>query len=82
MKIPNYNVGKENTNYKQLHQFMPDLCFRMLICGSSGSRKGNSRLYMIMNFLYFDKCHLYAKNLEQSKDEFLMKTFKPIYHGG
>jgi len=33
---------------------------------------------MIMNLLYFDKCYLYAKNLEQSEYEYLMKTFKPI----
>ena len=27
-----------------------------------------------MNLLYFDKCYLYAKNLEQSKYEYLVKT--------
>ena len=31
-----------------------------------------------MNLLCFDKCYLYAKNLERSKYEYLMKTFKPI----
>jgi len=34
-----------------------------------------------MNLLYFDKCYLYAKNLEQSKYEYLMKTLKPVSKG-
>ena len=78
MKIPNYDIKEDVGNYKQLYQFMPDRCFRMLICGPSGSGKTNSLLHMIMNLLYFNKCHLYAKNLKQSKYEYLMKTFKPI----
>ena len=34
MKIPNYDV-QDNiaSNYKQLFDFMPNQCFRMLICG-------------------------------------------------
>lgn len=31
-----------------------------------------------MNLLNFDKSYLYAKKLEQSKYEYLMKTFEPI----
>ena len=57
---------------------MPDRCFRKLICGPSGSGKINSLPLMIMNLLYFDKCYLYAKNLEQSKYEYLMKALKPV----
>jgi len=78
MKIPNYDIKEDVGAYKQLYPFMPDRCFRMLICGPSGSGKTNSLLHMIMNLLYFDKCYLYAKNLEQSKYEYLMKTFKPM----
>ena len=40
MKIPNYDTGDDVvTNFTQLHDFMPDRCFRMLICGPSGSGK-------------------------------------------
>ena len=67
MKIPNYDIKEDVGDYKQLYQFTPDRCFRMLICGPSGSGKTNSLLHMIMNLLYFDKCYLSAKNLEQSK---------------
>ena len=30
-KIPNYDIKEDVGNYKQLHKFMPDRCFRMLI---------------------------------------------------
>ena len=57
MKIPNYGIKEDVGNYKQLYQFMPDLCFRILICGPSGSGKTNILLHMMMNLLYFDKCY-------------------------
>ena len=79
MKIPNYDVEDDTVkNFKQLYDFMPDRCFRMLICGPSGSGKTNTLMHMICRLLYFDKVHLYAKNLEQSKYQNLMDIFKPI----
>lgn len=41
MKIPNYDCGQDETNYQQLHDFMPHDNFRMLICGPSGCGKTN-----------------------------------------
>ena len=79
MKIPNYDVEDDTVkNFKQLYSFMPDRCFRMLICGPSGSGKTNTLMHMICRLLYFDKVHLYAKNLEQSKYQNILDTFKPI----
>ena len=66
------------TSYKQLLHFMPNKSFRMLICGPSGSGKTNVLLDMILRLLYYDKIYLYAKNLEQSKYQKLLKTFQPI----
>ena len=78
MKIPNYDANdKVTSNFKRKYKFMPDRCFRMLICGPSGSGKTNTLMYMIYNLLYFDKIYLYAKNLEQSKYRNLMKEFEP-----
>ena len=38
MRIPNYDVEDDAvSNFKQLYDFMPHQCFRMLICGPSGS---------------------------------------------
>ena len=79
MKYINYDVDDDMvTNYRQKYPFMPDQNFRMLICGPSGSGKTNLLLEMIFRLLYFDKIYLYAKNLDQSKYQFLLKKFDPI----
>ena len=78
MKIPNYDCQDPITNFKQLHPFMPDRTFRMLICGPSGSGKTNVLLDMIFRLLFYDKIYLYAKKLDQTKYQHLLKTFRPI----
>ena len=79
MRIPNYDCTDDNVeNYKQLYDFMPNKCFRMLICGPSGSEKTNTLMHMIYNLLYYDKICLYAKYLEQSKYQNLLNIFEPI----
>ena len=79
MRFINYDVdGDMVTNYRQKYPFMPDQNFRMLICGPSGSGKTNLLLDMIFRLLYFDKVYLYAKNLDQSKYQFLLRKFDSI----
>jgi len=78
MRIPNYDAENDAEDYKQLYPFMPNQCFRMLICGPSGSGKTNTLLHMILKLFYFDKVYLYAKNLEQSKYRNLIDMFQPI----
>ena len=79
MKIKNYDIqDDENSDIVQLHNFMPDRSFRMLICAPSGSGKTNLLLDMIYRLLYYDKLYLYARNLQQSKYKHLLKKFDPI----
>ena len=79
MKIQNYDVqDDENNDFIQVHNFMPDRCFRMLLCSPSGSGKTNLLLEMIYKLLYFDKIYLYARNLQQSKYKYLLKSFEPL----
>lgn len=53
MKIQNYDVQDDESNgFIQLHDFMPDRCFRMLLCGPSGSGKTNLLLELIYKLLY------------------------------
>ena len=79
MIIPNYDSEDDMvSNFKQLYDFMPNQCFRMLICGPSGSGKTNTLLHMIYKLLYFDKIFLYAKNLEQSKYRKLIDVFQTM----
>ena len=79
MKIPINDVEDKQSNYKQKVSFMPDRCFRMLLCGPSRSGKlTNLLLDMIYRLLYFDKIYLYAKNLQQKKYQHLRDLFEPI----
>ena len=80
MEIPNYDIeDDEDTNFTQFYRFMPDRCFRMLICAPSGGGKTNLLLHMINKpLLFFDKIYLYAKNLQQNKYQYLLKLFEPI----
>ena len=79
MKIQNYDVqDDENNDFIQLHKFMPDRCFRGLICAPSGGGKTNLLLDLIYRLLYFDKIYLYARNLQQNKYKNLLKSFEPI----
>ena len=79
MKILNYDVEDDvNSTFKQLYDFMPNQCFRLLITGPSSSGKSNLLLDMIYRLLYFDKIFLYAKNLQQNKYQHLLNTFDSI----
>ena len=79
MRILNYDVeDDEQTNYQQLYDFMPDRCFRMVLCRPSGVGKSNLLLDMIYRLLYYDKVFLYSKNPHQQKFQHMFKTFDPI----
>ena len=80
MEIPNYDSNSDKTNsYKQLHQYMPNDTFRMLICGGSGSGKTNLLYHMLMKpLVFYDQIHLYAKNLEQQKYQDMINNFNEI----
>ena len=80
MKITNYDIhdDEEDNVFTQLHSFMPDRCFRLLICAPSGGGKTNLLLDMIYRLLYFDKIYLYARNLQQKKYKHLLQSLEPI----
>ena len=79
MKIYNYDVeDSENNDFVQLHDFMPDRTFRLLIASPSGGGKTNLLLDMIYRLLFFHKIYLYARNLQQSKYKHLLERFQPI----
>ena len=79
MKIQNYDIQDDNNDdFVQLKSFMPDRCFRMLLCAPSSGGKTNLVLEMIYRLLYFDKIYPYARNLQQSKYKHLLKSFEPI----
>ena len=75
MKIPNYDPGSSESDYKQGHPCMPADVFRMLICGPSNSGKTNTLLHMLYELLEYDKIYLFSKNLHQNKYQDLLQFF-------
>ena len=75
MKIPNYDPGSSESDYKQGHPCMPADVFRMLICGPSNSGKTNTLLHMLYELLEYDKIYLFSKNLHQNKYQNLLQYF-------
>ena len=75
MKIPNYDPGSSESDYKQGHPCMPADVFRMLICEPSNSGKTNTLLHMLYELLEYDKIYLFSKNLHQNKYQDLLQYF-------
>ena len=75
MKIPNYDPGSSESDYKKGHPCMPADVFRMLICGPSNSAKTNTLLHMLYVLLEYDKIYLFSKNLHQNKYQNLLQDF-------
>ena len=78
MKIPNYDIASQSSNYTQLYPYMPSNTFRMLMCGPSGCGKTNTLIHVLYRHLFYDKIYLFSKNLEQPKYQQLLETFAPI----
>ena len=53
MEIPNYDKKETTNNFKQLYDYMPDRCFRMLICGKTGCGKTYIVLHILINPLIY-----------------------------
>ena len=75
MKIPNYDPGSSESDYKQGNPCMPADVFWMLICGPSNSGKTNTLLYLLYELLEYDKIYLFSKNLHQNKYQDLLQYF-------
>ena len=69
-------TNKNNKEYNKKQLYNPDYPYRLLIIGSSGSRKTNTSLNLINEQDYIDKIYLYAKCLSKPKYEFLIKKHK------
>ena len=79
MEITNYDKKETTNNFKQLNDYMPDRCFRMLICGKTGCGKTNTVLHMLIKpLIYYDKILLYSKNLDQEKYAYLSEILERI----
>ena len=65
-------VNNNNEKHNEKWPYIPDHPYRILIIGGSGSGKTNTLLYLINEQNDIDKIYLYAKDLNESKYEYLI----------
>ena len=67
-------VNNTNEKHNEKWLYIPDHPYRILIIGGSGSRKTNILLYLINEQKDIAKTYLYAKDLSESKYEYLIRN--------
>ena len=67
-------INDNNNNHNEKWPYIPDHPYRILIIGGSGSGKTNALLHLINEQKDIDKMYLYAKDLSESKYEYLIKN--------
>ena len=70
------NENNEENNEKW--PYIPDHPYRILIIAGSGSGKTNTLFYLIKEQDDIDKIYLYAKDLSETKYEFLIKKHEDV----
>ena len=68
------NLDNIVNNNNEKWPYIPDHPYRILIIGGSGSGKTNTLLHLINKQKDIDKIYLYAKDLSESKYEYLIKN--------
>ena len=73
------NIENENNKeHNEKWQFIPDHQYRILIIEGSGSGKANALLNLIKKQDDIDKIYWYAKDLSETKYEFLIKKREDV----
>ena len=70
----NVNIKEHNSYWQQI----PDLPYRLLIIGGSGSGKTNSLFNLINQQPDIDKIYLYTKDPYEVKHQFLIKKHEDV----
>ena len=67
-------INDNNNNHDEKWPYIPDNPYRILIIGGSGSRKTKTLLNSINGQKDIGKIYLYARDLSESKYEYLIKN--------
>ena len=70
------SIINENNKHNKKWPYISDHSYRILKIGGSGSGKTNTLLKLINEQNDIDKIDLYAGDLSESKDQFLIKKYK------
>jgi Ni2+-binding GTPase involved in maturation of urease and hydrogenase len=79
MNAPIINIDADEDEYSNKHVLAPQWCFRLLICGETGSGKTNFLMNLIFHYLYYNKIYVYAKDLTEKKYELLQNFFDEVH---
>ena len=71
-------INENHKNHNEKWSHIPDHPYRILIIGGSGSGKTNALLNLINKQEDFDKIYFYAKDLSESKYEYLIKSCENV----
>ena len=69
-------INKNNKNHNTKWPYIPDHPYRILIIGGSGSGKTDTLLNLTNEQKDTDKIYLYAKDISESKYEYLIKNLE------
>ena len=67
-------INDNNNNHNEKWPYIPDHPYRILKIGGSGWGKTNTLLHLINEQKDIDKIYLYAKDLSESKYEYLIRN--------
>ena len=77
INIDNY-TNEKKTQHRENWPYIPDQPYKILIIGGSGSGKANALIKLINNQPYIDKIYFYAKDLYETKYQFLINKRETI----
>jgi len=76
---PIIHIKTDTQEFINRHVMAPQWPFRLLICGQTGCGKTNLLLNLLLNYLYYNKLYVYAKDLSESSYMYLQEFFDDVH---
>jgi energy-coupling factor transporter ATP-binding protein EcfA2 len=76
---PIIHIETDTQEFINRHVLAPQWPFRLLICGQTGCGKTNLLLNLLLNYLYYNKLYVYAKDLSESSYMYLQEFFDDLH---
>ena len=76
---PIIHIETDTQEFINRHALAPQWPFRLLICGQTGCGKTNLLLNLLLNYLYYNRLYVFAKDLSESSYMFLQEFFDDVH---
>jgi len=76
---PIIHIKTDTQEFINRHVLAPQWPLRLLICGQTGCGKTNLLLNLLLNYLYYNRLYVYAKDLSESSYMFLQEFFDDVH---